>query len=166
MKRTLIGGAMTMLVVVGLSTAFGSTGPTWLAEGLAELGNYWRENDGSVELPKPVVGYLQQAMPKRHLLEIATPGRAAAGSWQDYAWRWALCHLLANNPNYSDRFVPLAIGLMEARPDTSFELVYGPVARQLAFEYDQFLATLGNGARTELADNNGTLTVTLAKREP
>lgn len=130
--------------------AFGSTGPTWLAEGLAELGSYWRENDPSVALPQPVVAYLQTARPTRHLAEIATPGRAAAGGWQDYAWRWALCHLLANNPNYADRFIPLAIGLMENREGVSFESVYGPVAAELSFEYDQFLATLGNGSRPDL----------------
>ena len=130
--------------------AFGSTGPLWLAEGLAELGTYWREDDASVALPEPVISYLQRASPKRRLGEIVTPGRSAAGSWQDYAWRWALCHLLANNPNYADRFVPLAIGLMEQRPDASFELVYGPVAGELAFEYDQFLATLADGCRPDL----------------
>ena len=129
---------------------FGSTGPSWLAEGVAELGNYWRENDPSVALPEPVVRYLQDATPKRHLLDIATPGRAVTPDWRDYAWRWALCHMLANNPNYSDRFVPLAIGLMEGRQGVSFESVYGPVAHELSFEYDQFLATLGNGARPDL----------------
>lgn len=129
---------------------FGSSGPTWLAEGLAELGNYWREGDPAIQLPAPVVAYLQNAEPKRKLLEIAVPGRTEAGTWQDYAWRWALCHLLANNPNYSNRFVPLAIALMEGKEGVSFESVYGPVAREIAFEYDHFLATLGNGYRSDL----------------
>ena len=129
---------------------FGSTGPTWLAEGLAELGNYWKDGDATIDLPAPVIGYLQNATPKRTLLEIAVPGRTEAGTWQDYAWRWALCHLLANNPNYSNRFVPLAIALMEERDGVSFESVYGPVAREISFEYDQFLATLGNGYRSDL----------------
>jgi len=130
--------------------AFGSTGPTWLAEGLAELGNYWKEGDQTVDLPAPVIAYLQNAKPARKLLEIAVPGRVEAGTWQDYAWRWALCHVLANNPNYSNRFVPLAVGLMEEREGVSFESVYGPVAREISFEYDQFLATLGNGYRSDL----------------
>jgi hypothetical protein len=129
---------------------FGSTGPTWLAEGLAELGNYWREGDPTIDLPPPVVGYLQNAEPRRRLLEIAVPGRTDAGTWQDYAWRWALCHLLANNPNYSNRFVPLAVALMEQRDGVSFESVYGPVAREISFEYDQFLAAFGNGYRSDL----------------
>jgi hypothetical protein len=129
---------------------FGSTGPTWLAEGVAELGNYWREGDVAVDVAPAVMGYLQQAAPKRGLLEIAVPGRTPAGTWQDYAWRWALCHLLAYNPNYADRFKPLAIALMEGRPGVSFESVYGPVAREISFEYDQFLQTVGNGLRADL----------------
>jgi hypothetical protein len=130
--------------------AFGSTGPTWLAEGLAELGNYWKDGDQAIDVPAPVIAVLQNAQPKRKLLEIAVPGRTEAGTWQDYAWRWALCHLLANNPNYSTRFVPLAIGLMEERPGVSFESVYGPVAREVSFEYDQFLETIGNGYQSDL----------------
>ncbi len=131
--------------------AFGSTGPTWLAEGVAELGNYWKDGQQAVEIEPAVMAYLQRAQPKRRLLEIAVPGRTPSGGWQDYAWRWALCHMLANNPNYSDRFKPLAIALMEERPGVSFESVYGPVAREISFEYDQFLRTVGNGYRADLA---------------
>ncbi|RLT16774.1 MAG: hypothetical protein DWI27_08055 [Planctomycetota bacterium] len=130
--------------------AFGSTGPTWLAEGVAELGNYWKEGEQAVDVAPAVMGYLQQAQPKRGLLEIAVPGRTPSGTWQDYAWRWALCHMLANNPNYADRFKPLAIALMEERPGVSFETVYGPVAKEVSFEYDQFLKTVGNGYRADL----------------
>jgi hypothetical protein len=130
--------------------AFGSTGPTWLAEGVAELGSYWKEGAAAVDVEPGLIGYLQRAEPKRGLLEIAVPGRTAAGTWQDYAWRWALCHMLANNPNYADRFKPLAIALMEERPGVSFESVYGPVAREVSFEYDQFLRHVGNGYRADL----------------
>ena len=129
---------------------FGSTGPTWLAEGVAELGNYWREGRREVEVTPAVMGFLQHAQPKRRLLEIAVPGRTDAGTWQDYAWRWALCHLLANNPNYADRFQPLATALMEERPGASFERAYGAVAQELSFEYDLFLRTVGNGYRADL----------------
>lgn len=129
---------------------FGSTGPTWLAEGVAELGHYWREGRCEVAIQPAAMGFLQNAQPKRRLIEIAVPGRTDAGSWQDYAWRWALCYLLANNPNYADRFQPLAIALMEERPGASFESVYGSVAKELSFEYDLFLRTVGNGYRADL----------------
>ncbi len=124
---------------------FGSTGPTWLAEGVAEMGQYWKADEVAVNIDPMVLEYLRSAKPKRTLGEIAHPGRTAAGGWQDYAWRWALCHLLANNPNYSDRFKPLAIALMTGRGGASFATAYGDVEQEISFEYDQFLRTLGNG---------------------
>ncbi|MAI31474.1 MAG: hypothetical protein CMM07_07380 [Rhodopirellula sp.] len=130
--------------------AFGSTGPTWLAEGLAEMGQYWKFDKKALDINPRVIAYLQGSQPKRKLLEIAVPGRTDPGTWQDYAWRWALCHLLANNPNYSDRFKPLAIALMKNQQGASFEVVYGPTAQQLAFEYDLFLDQLDNGYRADL----------------
>lgn len=130
--------------------AFGSTGPTWLAEGVAEMGQYWKHDQLAVDISPVVISYIQNATPKKTLAEIAVPGRTPAGGWRDYAWRWALCHLLAYNPNYSDRFKPLAIALMEEREGVSFASVYGPVARQISFEYDQFLQQLDNGYRADL----------------
>ena len=50
---------------------FGSTGPTWLSEGLAELGNYWKDGDRAIDLPAPVIAYLQRPLP--------TPGRTTPG---------------------------------------------------------------------------------------
>jgi hypothetical protein len=130
--------------------AFGSTGPTWLAEGVAEMGQYWKADRKSVDVSPSVLQYLQSAEPKKQLLEIAIPGRVPSGGWRDYAWRWALCHLLANNPNYANRFKPLAMALMSGREDVSFASVYGPVAKEISFEYDLFLQTLDNGYRADL----------------
>ena len=130
--------------------AFGSTGPTWLAEGVAELGNHWKAGSLAVHASPSIIGYLKQATPKRKLLEIAIPGRTPAGTWRDYAWRWALCHLLAYNPNYADRFKPLAIALMRGQENVSFEAVYGPVAKRIAFEYDLFLQHVDQGYRSDL----------------
>ena len=130
--------------------AFGSAGPTWLAEGVAEMGQYWKADQRAVDIDPRVITYIRNSRPQRTLAEIAVPGRVDAGGWQDYAWRWALCHLLANNPNYSDRFKPLAIALMSRRADVSFASVYGPVARQISFEYEQFLQQLDNGYRADL----------------
>jgi hypothetical protein len=130
--------------------AFGSAGPTWLAEGVAEMGQYWKVDERAVDISPNVMQYLQQTSPQRTLLEIAVPGRTDSGTWQDYAWRWALCHLLANNPNYADRFKPLAVALMSEHENVSFESVYGPVAKEISFEYDLFLQTLDNGYRADL----------------
>lgn len=132
--------------------ALGSAGPTWLAEGVAELGQYWKDSQRGVDIDPHVVRYLQRTVPKRKLLEIAIPGRQPAeqANWKDYAWRWALCHLLSNNPNYANRFKPLAIALMSERPGVSFASVYGPVAKEISFEYDFFIKHFDNGYRADL----------------
>ncbi len=128
---------------------FGSTGPTWYAEGIAELGNYWKPNQVAVDVPPIVITYLKTSRPKT-LAEIVAPGQITGDSWQAYAWRWALCYLLMNNPNYSPRFRALGIGLMSGRRGVSFQSVYGPVARQISFEYDFFVRHVDNGFRADL----------------
>lgn len=128
---------------------FGSTGPTWYAEGMAELGQYWKKDQLAIDINPMVMNYLQQSEPQR-LLDIVAADQITGDSWQAYAWRWALCQMLANNPNYSDRFKALGIAMMTGVPGASFESVYGPVARQVSFEYDFFLRTLDNGYRTDL----------------
>ena len=75
---------------------FGRTGPTWYAEGMAEMGQYWKDKDASVNCHEVVVEYLKSEEPKE-LTEITAAGQQTGDSWQNYAWRWALCHLLANN---------------------------------------------------------------------
>lgn len=136
---------------------FGSTGPTWLAEGLAEMGQYWKANQKEVEISTVPMSFLQNVQPKRKLNDIAIdvgpiPAnmRMPSGTWQDYVWRWALCHLLANNPNYSDRFKPMAMAMMQRTPGVTFQTVYGQVAQELSFEYDQFLQNVDNGYRADL----------------
>jgi len=126
---------------------FGTTGPTWYAEGMAEMGNYWREGKKDVNTEPVVMQYLQQSAP-RSLREIVAPNQTA-GTWKEYAWRWALCHLLANNPNYADRFRPLGMGFLTKQP-VSFEQTYGAMANEISFEYLFFLEHLDQGLRADL----------------
>ena len=93
--------------------AFGRCGPLWYCEGMAEVGQYWRQGDAGVHCPDYVIEYIHSRPPKP-LREILTEefgsGPAApytGDSWENYAWRWALCHLLVHNTNYapaSDRW--------------------------------------------------------------
>ncbi len=128
---------------------FGDTGPTWYAEGLAEMGHYWKKDQLAVEIDPVVINYLKNSPPKK-MLDIVAAGQVTGDSWQAYAWRWALCHLLAGNPNYAGRFKTLGIALMSQQPGVSFETVYGPVAREISFEYDFFVQHLDNGYRSDL----------------
>ncbi len=127
---------------------FGDVGPSWYAEGMAELGQYFKHGQRAVDVRPAVIDYLTSNEPKA-LLDIVNP-REPPGRWQDYAWRWALCHLLESNPNYAGPFKQLGIGLME-NTGASFEATYGEVAKEIAFEYEFFLRHLGNGYRADLA---------------
>ncbi len=128
---------------------FGDTGPTWYAEGLAEMGHYWKKDQLKIEIDPVVINYLKNSPPKK-MLDIVAAGQITGDSWQAYAWRWALCYLLCNNPNYADQFKTLGIALMSQQPGFSFETVYGPVAPQISFEYDLFVQQLDNGYRPDL----------------
>ena len=127
---------------------FGTTGPTWYAEGMAEMGQYWRDGDSSVQAREEVIRYLRSSRPKP-LREIVQSGQLTGDSWQNYAWRWALCHLLANNTNYAARFRPLGLGLL-TRQEVNFEQVYGAMAREVSFEYRFFLQHVERGYRADL----------------
>ncbi len=128
--------------------SFGTTGPTWFSEGIAELGQYWRDKDLSVKIHPGVLEYLQESEPVP-MTEIVDLSQQTGDSWQNYAWRWALCHMLAFNPNYSARFRPLGLDILREGNET-FQSVYGSMAPEISFEYLQFLEHLDNGYRVDL----------------
>lgn len=128
---------------------FGSAGPVWYAEGMAEMGQYWKPEELGVNVDPIVIDYLTNSE-KKPLDEIVKAGQITGDSWQAYAWRWALCHLLAAHPTHSQKFRKLGVEMMIEKEGASFETCYGDVARQLAFEYDQFVRNFGNGYRVDL----------------
>lgn len=127
---------------------FGNTGPVWYAEGMAEMGQYWKQNDSAVNCDPYVVEHLRANEPKS-LNDIINSNERTGDSWQNYAWRWALCHLLANNLNYRDRFRPLGLGLLTEQP-VNFEQTYGAMADEISFEYRFFLENVELGYRVDL----------------
>jgi len=127
---------------------FGRAGPIWYCEGMAEVGQYWEQgNKDAVNAFPHVIRYLKST-PPRPFAELLAETKHS-GDWQDYAWWWALCHLLGTNPNYAPQFRPLGMSLLLGR-DVSFEQVYGPVARQIEFEYLFFLKHMDRGYRSDL----------------
>ena len=128
---------------------FGGAGPLWLAEGLAEVGRWWREKERGVNVAPVILTHLHDA-DRPTLAAITAPNQPPSNDWRDYTWRYALCQMLLDNPNYADRFRGLAVALMEGQPGVSFESVYGPVSREVAFEFEQFLTHVGNGYRADL----------------
>lgn len=132
---------------------FGRTGPVWYSEGMAEMGNNWKvvPKKGqplSVSCERYVIDYIKRSDPKS-LNEIVNSRETTGDSWQNYCWRWALCHLLATNPNYAARFRPLGLGLLMNKP-ASFNQTYGSMAREISFEYLFFLKHFDQGYRCDL----------------
>jgi hypothetical protein len=128
---------------------FGDAGPIWYAEGMAEMGQYWKPEEVAVNIDPVVIDYLTNAEPKK-LLDIVAAGQITGDSWQAYAWRWALCYMLAANPNYQRDFKRLGMAMMQGDPNATFENAYGKVAYEVSFEYDQFVKHFGNGYRADL----------------
>lgn len=130
--------------------AFGGVGPPWLAEGLAEMGRWWREREKGVRVAPAVLAILHDPRVARPTIAAIVAPRAGPAEARDYVWRWALCHFLAENPNYAERFRTLAVALMEGRPGVSFEGTFAPLARELEFEFDAFVTHVGDGYRADL----------------
>ncbi len=122
---------------------FGVTGPTWYAEGMAELGNYWVENDPTVTAPEYVIQYLKQSQ-RKTLAEITDDQQQTGDGWQNYAWRWALCHFLVSNSNYRDRFRTVGVGFLTGKP-ASFERAFETQMEELDFEFQFFIDQLQQG---------------------
>ncbi len=128
---------------------FGSSGPVWYSEGMAEMGRYWKDaNDRSVRADPGAIRFLRSSTPPP-VKTLTRTGQTSDG-WQHYAQRWALCHLLANNPNYGQRFRTLGFSLLGRRPGTSYQSVLGTMNREIEFEYELFLRTLEPGYRVDL----------------
>lgn len=132
---------------------FGRTGPVWYSEGMAEMGNNWKSvpkkgQPLSVSCERYVINYIKRSEPKS-LNEIVNTDEITGDSWQNYCWRWALCHLLATNPNYAARFRPLGLSMLMNKP-ASFNKTYGSMAREISFEYLFFLKHFDQGYRCDL----------------
>ena len=127
---------------------FGTTGPVWYSEGMAELGQYWREGEKAVQCHPEVVEYIHRSPPKS-LNGIVNGNEATGDSWENYAWRWALCHLLANHPDYQEAFHALGLSIL-ARGPTTFEQALGARADAISFEYLFFLQHFDQGYRVDL----------------
>ena len=94
------------------------------------------------------IRYLRSLKPPP-LKTLTRTGETSDG-WPQYAQRWALCHLLANNPNYGQRFRTLGFSLLGQRPGASYLAFFGTMNREIEFEYKVFLRNLENGYRVDL----------------
>jgi hypothetical protein len=128
--------------------AFGRTGPTWYAEGMAEMGNYWIDGQATVSAPEYVVQFLNASRYKS-VRQITDDASGTGDGWRNYAWRWALCHFLVNNSNYNERFRVLGVGFLAGRRG-SFQRTYAAKLRELEFEFQFFVDHLQRGFNVSL----------------
>lgn len=129
---------------------FGTTGPVWYSEGMAELGQYWRADEKAVNCHPGVVDYIHSSPPKT-LNEIVNGNEMTGDSWQNYAWRWALCHLLENHSTYQKPFHFLGSSLLTGG-NATFEGVLGQHQQEISFEYLFFLRHFEIGYRVDLCE--------------
>lgn len=125
--------------------AFGEVGPLWYAEGMAEMGQYRLPNKSGVNCELGVVQYLRNA-DVRSIDEIVMMKSASANN---YSWAWSLCHLMAENPNYQDRFRRLGIQLLTGKR-ASFNKTFAKDLKRIEFERRLFLSHLQRGVRVDL----------------
>lgn len=128
---------------------FGEVGQPWYAEGMAEVGQCWRAGNQGVNADARVLEFLRSREP-RALQEIVDP-KAEPGSAEDYAWCWAVCHVMTFTPAYKDRFAAFGRSMLQGKR-ASFEKVFGAKLREIEFEYRFFLAHVERGYRVDLCD--------------
>jgi len=127
---------------------FGYTGPVWYAEGMAEMGHYWKAGDSAVRVEQREVEFLRENPPKS-LDTTLSRLQVTGDSWQNYASRWSLCHFLIHNPNYSRQFLWMGRSFLAGK-DVNFDQTYGTTGRELWFEYQLFLQNIDRGYRVDL----------------
>ncbi|MDA1044487.1 MAG: hypothetical protein O3C57_04610 [Verrucomicrobia bacterium] len=127
---------------------FGTTGPVWYSEGMAELGHYVEIGSKSVKAPYRVIMFLRSA-PHKSALTVVNEQQITGDSWKEYARRWALCHLLNYNPNYTRRFQMLGRAIVDGQK-IDYRTVFGARADEIEFEYRFFIEHLAPGLRVDL----------------
>jgi hypothetical protein len=110
---------------------------------------------------EPMTKEISQSMDAMLVAHAQSQGQVALTRWterdaentlqarKDYLWTWALCHLLAHNPNYAARFRSLGESYLSNRDD-SFERAFGARRQELEFEHRFFLDHVAVGYRADL----------------
>ena len=139
------GSAKHEVVYAFCRHAFAEVGPLWYAEGMAEMGQYWKEGQLGVDCDEAIARHLRESEP-RPLAEILAMD---VRSGENYGWAWSLCHLLAGNPNYQERFSRWGQNVLARKP-IKFEQTFGRQLEQIEFEHRLLLTHLARGYRVDL----------------
>jgi hypothetical protein len=142
-----------------MQTQLGGAGAGWYMEGMAELlGTHgWR--DGKLRLG--VMPAARDDVPMWGRIKLIRDAAAANQPWpiqrvlavdnslalptDDYAWTWALAALLDGHPQFQERFRSLRGRVTDPRFTDRFRRLYAKDARDLAAEWQAFIAELDYG---------------------
>ncbi len=133
---------------------FGQTGPTWYSEGMAEMGQYWVKGSRAVNTPGLVIDLFRGNKPfsryrHKNAIEIVNEEQITGDSWENYTQRWALCHMLNHNLNYSKRFRAMGQAIV-AGQKINYRDLFGARVDQIEFEFKFFVDRIGIGYRVDL----------------
>ena len=164
---------------------FGTCGPDWYKEGMADLICLLPGKQRSVRCPEEAIAALHNENQPSIQKILDAPSftaslfdvlkRAASlvegddlamldalpTAWgmaedavlrkvkQSYAQSWALCHFLALNKNYSQRFRRMGLDLLQG-VEVEFDQVFAADRQRLDFEFERFLTNMDQGYRVDL----------------
>jgi hypothetical protein len=139
-----------------MGTRLGGTGPTWYAEGMAELLATHRWADGKLTLDwfptsreeVPLLGRIklvQEGVRAGHLQSIAEIESLSPSAHHEndaYAWSWALAALLDHDMRYQARFRALAATVRQGGFDQRFHERFANDWDQLNDQWAVFASTI------------------------
>ena len=123
---------------------FERCGPSWYAEGMAEVFANAAPQSKAVRYHPWAIEYLRERRTPPTPWEIVKDEMPEQPLWQTYAHRWALCCLLSNHPRYATKFQQYGQQLLRGR-EVDFLESFDDVRQALADDYRQFLRDVAPG---------------------
>lgn len=120
-------------------------GPLWYAEGMAEVGQYWRADQPGVHCEEGLAPMLRRGEPWTIEQITAMDSRSA----ETYGWSWTLCELMTNNPNYAAAFRKYGRELLAGK-QLDFVKHFDKDLDRIRFEHRLLASQFGPGYRAEL----------------
>jgi hypothetical protein len=120
-------------------------GPLWYAEGMAEVGQYWRADEPGVHCEEGLAPMLRRSQHWTIEQIVGMESRSA----ETYGWSWSLCELMTRNPNYAEAFRKFGRALL-AGDQLDFVKHFEKDLDKIRFEHSLLAAQFGPGYRAEL----------------
>lgn len=120
-------------------------GPLWYAEGMAEVGQYWRADAPGVHCEESLPQMLRAGQPWSIEQITSMDVRSA----ETYGWSWTLCELMAHSPNYAEPFRKFGRELLMGK-QLDFVKHFEKDLDKIRFEHRLLAAQFAPGFRADL----------------